>query len=166
MNDSADGLFSAPQLADDLGVTARTLRFYEAKGLLKPRRIGNRRVYDRRDRARLQIILRGKRLGFSLAEIAEYLELYHADPSQVEQIRRLESMLDRRLESLEQQRAALETTLEELSEIRLQVMRALEERGISPALPPAAVERRLRPRIRPKAKNAGGRLADAIQGDD
>jgi DNA-binding transcriptional MerR regulator len=166
MDDSADGLITAPQLASDLGVTPRTLRFYETKGLLKPRRIGSRRVYDRRDRARMQIILRGKRLGFSLAEIAEYLELYHADPTQVGQIKRLESMLDRRLESLEQQRAALETTLDELGEIRLQVIRALEERGIRPAPPPPAVARRLRPRIRPKSKNGGGRLAGALQGDD
>ena len=166
MNNSADRLFTAPELASALGVTARALRFYETKGLLKPRRIGARRVYDRRDHARLQIILRGKRLGFSLAEIAEYLELYHLDPTQVEQLKRLECVLDQRLESLEQQRVALETTLDELGEIRLQVMAALEQRGIEPAPPPAAAERRLRPRIRPKFNNGGGRIAGATQGDD
>lgn len=166
MNASADRLFTAPELADALGVTARTLRFYESKGLLNPRRIGARRAYDHRDRARLQIILRGKRLGFSLAEIAEYLELYHVDPTQVEQLKRLESMLDRRLDTLEQQRVALETTLDELGEIRLQVMRALEQRGVRPSPPPEAAERRLRPRIRAKSTNGRGRDAGAMQGDD
>lgn len=165
MDASTHRLFTAPELAKALGVTPRALRFYETKGLLKPRRIGARRVYDHRDRARLQIILRGKRLGFSLAEIAEYLELYHADPTQVEQLKRLESLVDRRLEALEQQRAALETTLEELGEIRLQVMRALEHRGVTPVPPPPAAARRLRPRIRAKFVNGGGPAA-AAQGDD
>lgn len=166
MDDTPDSLFTAPQLAEALGVTARTLRFYESKGLLKPRRIGARRAYDHRDLARLKIILRGKRLGFSLAEIAEYLELYHADPSQVEQLKRLESMLDRRLEALEQQRAALETTLDELGEIRLQVIQALEQRGVAPVPPPPSAARRLRPRIRAKSINGGDRSPGAIQGDD
>jgi DNA-binding transcriptional MerR regulator len=165
MNRSADRLYTAPELADALGVTARALRFYETKGLLKPRRIGARRAYGHRDRARLQIILRGKRLGFSLAEIAEYLELYHADPTQVEQLKRLESMLYRRLEALEQQRAALETTLTELGEIRLQVMQELESRGVKP-LPQRDAARRSRPRIRAKSTNGSGRPEGAAQGDD
>jgi DNA-binding transcriptional MerR regulator len=150
MNRSADRLYTAPELADALGVTARALRFYETKGLLKPRRI---------------VILRGKRLGFSLAEIAEYLELYHADPTQVEQLKRLESMLYRRLEALEQQRAALETTLTELGEIRLQVMQELESRGVKP-LPQRDAARRSRPRIRAKSTNGSGRPEGAAQGDD
>ncbi len=166
MNGVSDRLFTAPELAKALGVTARALRFYETTGLVTPRRIGTRRVYDHRDRARLRLILRGKRLGFSLAEIAEYLELYHADPSQVEQLRRLESMVDQRIGTLEQQRSALETTLDELGEIRLQVMKALEQRGVSPAPPPPASARRLLPRIRAKSANGGARSADALQGDD
>ncbi len=166
MDGTSERLSTAPELAKALGITPRALRFYETKGLLKPRRIGARRAYDHRDRARLQLILRGKRLGFSLAEIAEYLELYHADPSQVEQLKRLESLIDRRLETLEQQRSALETTLDELGEIRFQVMKALEQRGVSPAPPPPASARRLLPRIRAKSANGGGRSADALQGDD
>ncbi len=166
MHGLSDQLFTAPELAKALGVTARALRFYETKGLLKPRRIGTRRVYDHRDRARLRLILRGKRLGFSLAEIAEYLELYHADPSQVEQLKRLESMVDQRIDTLEQQRSALETTLDELGEIRLQVTNALAQRGVTPTLPPPASNRRSRPRIRAKSANGGSRSAAAPQGDD
>ena len=166
MNGPQDQLFSAPELANALGVTARALRFYETKGLIKPRRIGIRRVYDHRDRARLQLILRGKRLGFSLAEIAEYLELYHADPSQVEQLKRLETMVDQRIDTLEQQQAALETTLQELGEIRLQVTRALKQRGVAPASSPRDSNRGSRPRIRAKSANGGSGTATAPQGDD
>lgn len=166
MDGFTDRLFTAPELAEALGVTARTLRFYETRGLLEPRRIGARRVYDYRDRARLQLILRGKRLGFSLAEIAEYLELYHADTAQAEQLKRLEAMVDHRIEALEQQQIALETTLDELGEIRLQVTQALETRGITPAPPPPAAQRRLRPRIRAKFTHGRGRAAGVAQGDD
>lgn len=165
MDHSGNTLYSAPELAEDFGVTARTLRFYETKGLLSPRRIGARRVYDRRDRARLQLILRGKRLGFTLAEIAEYLELYHADRSQVEQLKRLESLVDRRIEALEQQQAALETTLGELGDIRLQVMHALKQRGVAPEPPLSVAERRLRPKIRAKLALNRGRAAGVTQGE-
>ncbi len=165
MDPTSDRLFTAPELADALGVTARALRFYETKGLLNPRRMGTRRVYDRKDRARLHLILRGKRLGFSLAEIAEYLELYQADTAQVEQLKRLETMVDQRLEALEQQRVALETTLDELGEIRIQVTEALNQRGVTPAPPPLQVERHVLPKIRAKYANDRGTTADRRQGD-
>ncbi len=165
MIDAADPLFTAPEFAEAFGVTARALRFYETKGLLSPRRMGARRVYDRRDRARLQLILRGKRLGFSLAEIAEYLELYHADRAQVEQLRRLESMVDQRLQALEQQRVALETTLDELGEIRLQVTDALKQRGVAPAPPPLEAQRHVLPKIRAKYANERGTTAKDSQGE-
>ncbi|MDX1513464.1 MAG: MerR family DNA-binding transcriptional regulator [Gammaproteobacteria bacterium] len=126
-------LYSGPELAAAFAVTPRALRFYEAKGLLNPRRVGNRRVYDRRDRGRLQIILRGKRLGFSLAEIREYLELYDADASQTRQIKRLEKMVNARITDLERQRAALDITLEELRRIRDEVAAEMRGRGIEPA---------------------------------
>ncbi len=165
MNDAADRLFTSPELAEAFGVTARALRFYETKGLLNPRRMGARRVYGHRDRARLQLILRGKRLGFSLAEIAEYLELYHADRAQVEQLKRLEAMVDQRLQALEQQRVALETTLEELGEIRLQVTDALKQRGVTPAPPPLGAERHVLPKIRAKYANERGTPAKDSQGE-
>ena len=86
---NASELYSVTELAADLGVTARTLRFYEDKGLIEPRRIGNTRVYTHRDRGRLILILRGKRLGFSLREIREWLELYEAGPGQRKQMEAL-----------------------------------------------------------------------------
>ncbi|MBV9755883.1 MAG: MerR family transcriptional regulator, partial [Alphaproteobacteria bacterium] len=70
-----DQFYTVTQLSAELGVTPRAIRFYETKGLLAPRRAGTTRVYTHRDRARLILILRGKRLGFSLREIKEYLEL-------------------------------------------------------------------------------------------
>jgi DNA-binding transcriptional MerR regulator len=151
MERSAERLFTAPELAEVYGVTPRALRFYETKGLLSPRRIGARRVYDHRDRGRLQLILRAKRLGFSLAEVGEYLELYDADPDHTEQLKRLENLVDVRLEKLERQQAALKTTLRELREIRSQVVNTLAERLTTPASPKVTASRSdARPKIRPK----------------
>ncbi len=124
-----DDLYTVNQLAEELGITPRTLRFYETKDLLTPRRIGNNRVYSKRDRARLMLILRGKRLGFSLEEIREYLDLYNVDPSQQEQMRVLLIHIRERLGALEQQRQDLETTVSELKDIETQVMAVLKERG-------------------------------------
>jgi len=124
-----DELYTVNQLAEELGITPRTLRFYEAKGLLTPRRVGNNRVYSKRDRARLKLILRGKRLGFSLEEIKEYLDLYNVDPSQKEQMRVLLTRIRERLDALAQQRQDLEATVSELKEIETQVVGALKERG-------------------------------------
>lgn len=121
MNPPDDRLLSATELAEELGTTARALRFYETKGLIKPRRVGSRRVYGYRDRGRLQLILRGKRLGFSLADIKEYLELYDADVGQHQQMHRLADLVATRISDLEHQRTALEATLSELHEIRRRV---------------------------------------------
>ena len=126
-----DELYSVNQLAGELGITPRTLRFYEGEGLLAPRRVGTARVYTRRDRARLLLILRGKRLGFSLAEIKEFLDLYDADRTQVEQLRLLESKVRQRLADLARQRQDLDATIAELSEIEYQVTAALRERGVT-----------------------------------
>ncbi len=147
-------LYGAVELAEEVGITPRALRFYETKGLIEPRRAGARRVYDYRDRARLNLILRGKRLGFSLAEIREYLDLYDADPTQTEQIQRLHQAVARRIHDLEQQREALDCALTELERIRDQAREALRERGIPPldATPPAA------------GRNAG--TIPPIEGDD
>src|SRR5207244_125075 len=79
----ADRLYTIGELADELNVTTRAIRFYEAKGLIAPARRGVARSYSRRDRARLMLILRGKNLGFTLEEIAQYLMLYDADPAQI-----------------------------------------------------------------------------------
>jgi DNA-binding transcriptional MerR regulator len=122
---SAD-LYSVTELAEELGITPRAIRFYETKGLIKPRRAGTTRVYTYRDRARMQLILRGKRLGFSLADIKEYLDMYDVDPSRAKQVKLLLEKVDRRIGELEQQREDLETTLAELDEMRQQCVAKIE----------------------------------------
>jgi DNA-binding transcriptional MerR regulator len=120
-------LYTVNQLAEELGVTPRAIRFYEAKGLIAPARAGTTRVFERRDRARLMLVLRGKRLGFSLAEIREYLDLYDAGRSQAGQVKLLLAKTQERIAELEQQRRDLEQTLGELRDIETQAMRALDE---------------------------------------
>jgi DNA-binding transcriptional MerR regulator len=114
----ADLFHTVTQLAHDLGVTSRTIRFYEDKGLITPQRAGNTRVYTARDRARMILILRGKRLGFSLREIKDYLDLYDVDHTQAEQLRALRISVAKRLASLREQYAALEETIAELEDIQ------------------------------------------------
>lgn len=109
--------YSVTELAEDLGTTPRTLRFYEDKELLNPRRAGNTRVYTHRDRGRMILILRGKRLGFTLSEIREWLDLYETDPGQVGQMRKLVGKAAERLGALEQQREDIEATITELTDI-------------------------------------------------
>ncbi|BAI71911.1 transcriptional regulator [Azospirillum sp. B510] len=123
-------LYTVNQLAEELGITPRALRFYEVKGLLAPNRVGNNRVYTKRDRARLKLILRGKRLGFSLAEIREYLDLYNVNGG-VEQQKTLLKRVQKRLKDLAQQREDLEATVQELREIEMQVNNTLA--GVSSA---------------------------------
>ena len=129
----SDKLYSVAELAKELGVTTRTLRFYEDRGLIAPRRVGNARIYTRRDRARLILILRGKRLGFSLREIKEYLDLYDFDRGHLEQMRRLALVVDERIARLHAQRQALEETLAELVDIRNQALLALEGQTVTRA---------------------------------
>ncbi|WP_042702636.1 MerR family DNA-binding transcriptional regulator [Azospirillum sp. B506] len=119
-------LYTVNQLAEELGITPRALRFYEVKGLLAPNRVGNNRVYTKRDRARLKLILRGKRLGFSLAEIREYLDLYNVNGG-VEQQKNLLKRVQKRLKDLAQQREDLEATVQELRDIEQQVNNTLAE---------------------------------------
>lgn len=121
--------YTVTELADDLGTTPRAVRFYETKGLIKPRRAGTTRVYTHKDRARLKLILRGKRLGFSLADIKEYLDLYVVDTTQVEQLRLLRAKVRSRITDLEKQREDLEQTLTELGEIDALVEDALGKKG-------------------------------------
>jgi len=128
----ASPLFTITELSDELGVTPRAIRFYEARGLLKPQRVGANRAYSYRDRARLQIVLRGKRLGFSLALIQEYLELYDADPSRKAQLPRLLAGARQRIGELEAQRQDLDLTLEELREIEQLTLDAMQRLGLEP----------------------------------
>ena len=105
------------EVARELGVTHRTLRFYEDKGLIGPQRIGTTRVYSKREMGRMQLILRGKRLGFSIREIGEFLDLYDADPEQHQQIGALVKRVRVKREELRHQRRAIDETIRELNEI-------------------------------------------------
>jgi DNA-binding transcriptional MerR regulator len=130
-------LYTVTELAEVLGVTPRALRFYEDKGLVAPQRAGTTRVYTHRDRGRLALILRGKRLGFSLREIGEWLDLYDADPNQVEQMRVLVAKVHERIAGLERQRDDLEETLSELREIEQAARRHLDTTAA--VTPPAEI---------------------------
>ena len=120
-------LFAIADLAREFGISTRAIRFYEAKGLLAPERVGATRIFRRRDRARLILILRGKRLGFSLRDISDYLSLYDANRSQ--QVHLLTAKVDERLASLEAQLEDLQTTIAELKEIRKLADERLDKAG-------------------------------------
>ncbi len=102
------------QMCDAFDVTPRTLRFYEQKELLFPIRIGTRRLFTRRDRARLKLILRGKRFGFNLEDIRQLLDLYDRDNGEVLQLNRTYEIARDRLAALEAQRADLDRVIDEL----------------------------------------------------
>ena len=121
--------FTVTQLAAELGVSARTLRFYEDRGLIEPQRLGTTRFYTARDRARMKLVLRGKQLGFSLRDIAQYLDLYDADATGTEQLLALQAAVAARIATLEEQRTAVEQTLAELHEIARQTNHTLAQRA-------------------------------------
>jgi DNA-binding transcriptional MerR regulator len=104
------------QMCDAFDVTPRTLRFYEAKELLFPRREGQKRLFTKRDRARLKLILRGKRFGFRLEEIRQLLDLYDKGDQQLTQLTRSYEIAQERLVELERQRDELTTAIEDLQD--------------------------------------------------
>ena len=113
------------EVARRSGVAVSTLHFYESKGLIDPQRAGANRVYTHRDRARLLLVLRGKRLGFSLACVKEYLDLYDAEPTHRTQLEHLLAGTRQRIGELELQHHDLELTLDELRDIERQTLEAL-----------------------------------------
>ena len=112
--------YTITQLAQEFDVTTRTIRFYEDQGLLSPTRNGQMRVYSPRDRVRLKLVLRGKRLGFSLSEIREMLDMYDAEPGESGQLELFLAKIDERRGLLQQQRHDIELTLKELDDIEAQ----------------------------------------------
>ncbi len=130
-------MLTITELAREAGVTARAIRFYESKGLLTPRRAGTTRIYTHRERGRLRLILRGKRLGFSLTDIGEYLDLYDADPTQHDQIVLLLDKVNNRIGELESQKADIDDTLKELSSVRAQALAAMDDESAQAAQPEA-----------------------------
>lgn len=116
------------QLAAEFGVTTRTIRFYEDKGLVTPERKGQRRIYHPRDRVRLQLIMRGKRLGFSLDEIRAMIDLYDADPTEVAQLKLFLDKLRERKAQLVGQREDIDAVLSEIAERENQCERLLGQK--------------------------------------
>ena len=106
--------YSITQLCREFNVTPRALRFYEQKGLLSPSRRGWTRIFNYRDRARLKLILRGKKVGFTLAEIKEMLDLYNLKDGQLAQLKLASRKMAERLVALRQQRVELEEAIEDL----------------------------------------------------
>ena len=109
-----DKMMTIREMCDAFDVTPRTLRFYEQKELLFPERTGNRRLYSRRERGRLKLILRGKRFGFSLEDIRQLLDLYDPDQNNLPQILRAYELGKERLADLEQRRRELDEVIDEL----------------------------------------------------
>jgi len=114
---AAERTWSITALARDHGVTLRTIRFYEDRGLLSPERRGVQRVYHNRDRVRLALVLRGKRLGFSLDEIARIVDMYDSEPGEAGQLRYLLTQIAARRAELAQRRHDIDETLSELDEV-------------------------------------------------
>lgn len=105
------------ELAREFGITPRTIRFYEDQGIVSPAREGRNRVYQPRDRTRLKLALRGKRMGFQLAEILDLINMYDASPDNTDaQLEHYVQVLERHRSTLEQQRRDLEQTLREINE--------------------------------------------------
>lgn len=126
--DDGSQLFGISELCQEFGITLRTIRFYEAKGLLAPRRVGGTRVYGRRDRARLALILRSKSIGASLAQIKHYLDLYGAHgEGRVKQLTWVRERTDLTIRELDQRREQIEATLAELRLINAEVRHKLEQ---------------------------------------
>jgi len=121
----AEYTFSISELAREFDVTTRTIRFYEDQGLLEPQRSGQRRIYSRRDRVRLMLILRGKRIGLSLLEIRELFDLYDAASNDEPQLREFIRILSRKEQQLQEQLDDIRVVLGEIGQIRSQCEKAL-----------------------------------------
>jgi len=113
------------EVAEEFGVTHRTLRYYEAQGLLTPERRGTQRLFHARDRVRLTLVLRGRRLGFDLAEIAHIVDMYDQPVGERGQLHHLLEQIGRRRAQLEQRRRDIEVTLAELDDVEARCRRDL-----------------------------------------
>src|SRR3954451_22410275 len=120
------GEFSIRDLAREFDVTPRAIRFYEDQGLLAPRREGQKRIYTPRDRTRLKLTLRGKRLGLSLSEIRELIDMYEPGRDELPQLQRFLAVLEAHKSSLLQQRADIEAQLSELQAFEKKVRKQLK----------------------------------------
>jgi len=128
-----DATFTIGEMCDAFDVTPRTLRFYEAKELLFPIREGQTRLFTKSDRARLKLILQGKRFGFSLEEIRQLLNLYHIGDQQTTQLTRTYELALEHLATMEAQRDELDNAIEDLKEQLRWGEKVLHERGVKAA---------------------------------
>lgn len=128
-SDDHTALKGIQEVAKELGLTMRALRFYEDKGLIAPQRVGTTRIYGKREVARVRLVQRGRRLGFTVREIKEFLDLYDVDPEHVEQMRRFIQRVRARLAELEQRRTALDETIGELRTLERETLENLEKAG-------------------------------------
>ena len=117
--------FSISELSREFDVTTRAIRFYEDEGLLEPHRQGRQRVYSSRDRIRLKLILRGKRLGFSLSEIGDIIDMSDSEPGEVGQLGYFIEKISLRRKTLKQQRDDIDVTLKELDNIEKQCRQSM-----------------------------------------
>ena len=122
-------IFTIRDLTKEFEVSARTLRFYEEKGLLAPRRNGEKRLYSRRDRARLRYVLMGKRVGFSLQEVREMLDLYDLGDRQRTQLQVALAKFQERTARLEEQRGEIDRAIAELARASLEIQAMLSARA-------------------------------------
>lgn len=123
---SAEPTYTISELAREFDVTPRTIRYYEDQGLLSPTRSGQARIYGKRDRTRLKLTLRGKRLGLSLAEIKEMIDLYDTAPDESAQLYKFLVALAKRKTQLEQQREDIEALLSEVCAFERQCRELLD----------------------------------------
>jgi DNA-binding transcriptional MerR regulator len=124
-------IYGIAELAREFNVTTRTIRFYEDKELLSPERQGQRRVYSPRDRVRLRLIMRGKRLGFSLDEIRQMIDLYDDDPSEVSQLKLFLAKIRERQAVLSQQQSDIASILKELNKLEAESATLLQEKEVA-----------------------------------
>ena len=115
------------ELATEFKITTRTIRFYEDKGLITPERMGQRRIYHPRDHIRLKLVMRGKRLGFSLEEIQEMIDLYDSDPTEQAQLNLFIVKLRERRKLLEEQRKDINSVISEIRKRELQCQELLRK---------------------------------------
>jgi DNA-binding transcriptional MerR regulator len=128
MGEDGDSPWTIAEVAERFGVTHRTVRFYEDQGLIHPERRGTQRLFHARDRVRLALVLRGKRLGFDLAEIRKIIDMYDEEPGEAGQLRYLLGQIAHRRSELEQRRRDIELTLAELDDVERRCRTALAER--------------------------------------
>ena len=125
MSEKERSEYSIGELAREFDVTPRAIRFYEDQGLLAPKRQGQRRVYAARDRTRLKLTLRGKRLGLTLSEVRDLLDMYEPGRDERPQLERFLAVLENHRASLEQQRTDIEAQLSEISTFEARIRKRL-----------------------------------------